>query len=65
MEAAVDPIEKLRGDIDELLNMIDDALDEGADEATLRAYVRLLRERKLRLVQLEKAEINRKVFRFP
>jgi hypothetical protein len=60
----VDPsAEKIRGYINELRGAIDDALDHGAGDATLRELARLLRHHKTQLVQLEKAELNRQAFR--
>jgi ABC-type histidine transport system ATPase subunit len=63
MEATVDSGEKLRASLDDLRAIIDEALDNRVDEEILTVYARLLRERKTMLVQLEKAELNRHVFR--
>lgn len=65
MNSVADSLDNLREDIEMLRGAIDDALDSGAGELTLRGFALLLRDAKAKLVQLERAEANRRLFRFP
>ena len=60
MDTVAHSHENLRDDIEMLRGAIDDALDSGADELTLRGFTLLLRDAKAKLVQLERAEANRR-----